>query len=223
MKQAQPNKRATREETALRNAQIVYLRATAGATNERIAAKLELSGRQVQRGLSELRKTRPAPRSPKSYELASILTHRYSWLHESVRVLKRASLRTGGVRSPAFRSVEKLQWEVSTEFVAFERTQRVEQVRRATYDDLRAKGPNDVMARLGRVSSTRQRNTSVLMSQSRGLGWHEHDGCTQPRSAGSCGSAGRPENRLSDIARALDRAPGTIHNTLRARGGVWRP
>ncbi len=73
------------------------------------------------------------------------------------------------------------------------------------------------------MSSTRQRNTSVLMSQSRGLGWHEHDGCTQPRSAGSCGSAGRPENRLSDIARALDRAPGTIHNTLRARGGVWRP
>ncbi len=73
------------------------------------------------------------------------------------------------------------------------------------------------------VSSTRQRNTSVLMSQSRGLGWHEHDGCTQPRSAGSCGSAGRPENRLSDIARALDRAPGTIHNTLRARGGVWPP
>ncbi len=151
MKQAQPNKRATREETALRIAQIVYLRATAGATNERIAAKLELSGSQVQRGLSELRKTRPAPRSPKSDELASILTHRYSWLHESVRVLKRASLRTGGVRSPAFRSVEKLQWEVSTEFVAFERTQRVEQVRRATYDDLRAKGPNDVMARLGRA------------------------------------------------------------------------
>ncbi len=73
------------------------------------------------------------------------------------------------------------------------------------------------------VSSARHGNTSILMSQSRGLGWHEHDGCTQPRSAGSCGNAGRPDNRLRDIARALDRAPGTIHNTLRARGGVWPP
>ncbi len=73
------------------------------------------------------------------------------------------------------------------------------------------------------VSSARHGNTSVLMSQSRGLGWHEHDGCIRPRSAGSCGSAGRPENRLSDIARALDRAPGTIHCTLRERGGVCPP
>ncbi len=151
MKQAQPNKRATREENALRNAQIVYLRATTGATKERIAAKLELSGRQVQRGLSELRKTRPAPRSPKSDELASILGHRYSWLHESVRVLKREALRAGGVRSPAFHSIETLQWEVLREFMVFDRTQLAEQVRRATYDDLWAKGPNDVMARLGRA------------------------------------------------------------------------
>ncbi len=73
------------------------------------------------------------------------------------------------------------------------------------------------------VSSARHGNTSILMSQSRGLGWHEHDGCIRPRSAGSCGSAGRPDNRLRDIARALDRAPGTIHCTLRERGGVWRP
>ncbi len=35
------------------------------------------------------------------------------------------------------------------------------------------------------VSSARHGNTSVLMSQSRGLGWHEHDGCTRPRSAGT--------------------------------------
>ncbi len=73
------------------------------------------------------------------------------------------------------------------------------------------------------VGSARHGNTSILMSQSRGLGWHEHDGCIRPRSAGSCGSAGRPENRLSDIARALDRAPGTIHCTLRERGGVCPP
>ncbi len=38
------------------------------------------------------------------------------------------------------------------------------------------------------VGSARHGNTSVLMSQSRGLGWHEHDGCTRPRSAGNCGS-----------------------------------
>ncbi len=129
----------------------MYLRATAVATNEKIADKLELSGRQVQRGLSELRATRPAPKSAKSIELASSLRHRYGWLHESVRVLWRASLRAGELGSPAFRWRETLQWEVLREFIVFERTQRVEQVRRATYDDLRAKGPNDLMGSLGRA------------------------------------------------------------------------
>jgi hypothetical protein len=39
-------------------------------------------------------------------------------------------------------------------------------------------------------------------------------------SAGSCGSAGKRGESISDIGRALDREPGIIHWTIRQYGGV---
>ena len=52
------------------------------------------------------------------------------------------------------------------------------------------------------------------------LRWRGGAGSSRRKSAGSCGGGWKRGESVSDIGRALDRAPGTVHSTIRQHGGV---
>ena len=148
----QSKKRGTKEEIALRNAEMLFLRSTRSATNGEIARSLGLGGRQVQRGFADLRDTRSAPTSARSAAMFEALRDRYMWLGVAARQLKSTALAERGPQAAEFLYLTRLHDDVVRSSVESETIVRVDRAPSATWEDLRSKGPNDVMARLERAA-----------------------------------------------------------------------
>lgn len=140
--------RATKDEIARRGGEALCLCVGQGMTNRQIADELGISVRQVQRAFGDLRDRRAAPDCEKAAFRFEMLSTKCSWIYREARALRKVALHQFGVLSAEYSELDRLCSEVDRAWIGLAKAVTASPVEEARDEDLRVKGPNNLIHRL---------------------------------------------------------------------------